>query len=136
MNARFSLDETLGRFHLGQSLNIRYVKDVGQLASISDAVYYAPYKPIFDSSILGGYSNTTNVDDFSNGNNPLAAINLNKPVTSGFVFFPQVFAEVDLFAGLRFRTQISAEIQGGKTTGYQYAYAAGNNLTQPQTGKT
>lgn len=132
VNARFALDETLGRFHLGQSLNIRYTKDDGQLASISEAVYYAPYKPIYDANVPGGYSNTTNVDDFSNGNNPLAAINLNHPVNTGFVFFPQVFAEVDIVAGLRFRTQLSAEIGGGKSRGYQYAYTAGNNLTNPQ----
>lgn len=132
VNARFALDERLGRFHLGQTLNIRYVKDVGQTASISTAVYYAPYKPIYDPTVLGGYSNTTNVDDFSNGDNPLAAINLNNPVSSQFVFFPQVFAEVDLFKGLTFRTQLSAEIGGGKTNGYQYTYAAGNNLIQPQ----
>ncbi|MCF0071727.1 TonB-dependent receptor [Dyadobacter sp. CY261] len=132
VNARFALDETLGRFHLGQSLNIRYTKDDGQLASISDAVYYAPYKPIYDANVPGGYSNTTNVDDFSNGNNPLAAINLNHPVSTGFVFFPQVFAEVDIFAGLRFRTQLSAEIGGSKSRGYQYAYTGGNNLTNPQ----
>ncbi|MDR6804928.1 TonB-linked SusC/RagA family outer membrane protein [Dyadobacter sp. BE34] len=132
LNARFALDETLGRFHLGQSLNIRYTKDDGQLASISDAVYYAPYKPIFDPTIPGGYSNTTNVDDFSNGNNPLAAINLNHPINTGFVFFPQVFAEVDIIAGLRFRTQLSAEIGGGKSRSYQYGYTGGNNLTNPQ----
>jgi TonB-linked SusC/RagA family outer membrane protein len=132
VNARFSLDERIGRFRLGQTLNIRYVKDVGQLASISDAVYYAPYKPIFDPTVLGGYSNTTNVDDFSNGSNPLAAINLIHPVTSQFVFFPQAFAEVDILKGLSFRTQLSAEIGGGKSNSYQYTHASGNNLVQPQ----
>ncbi|MBE9462394.1 SusC/RagA family TonB-linked outer membrane protein [Dyadobacter subterraneus] len=132
VNGRFSLDESLGRFHLGQTLNVRYVKDEGQLANITEAVSYAPYKDILDPKIPGGYSITTNVDDFNGGNNPLAAINLNHPVTQGFVFFPQVFAEVDLIKGLRFRTQLSAEIGGGKNSGYQYGYTAGNNLTQPQ----
>ena len=132
VNGRFSLDEKLGRFHLGQILNVRYVKDEGQLANITEAVSYAPYKEIYDASIPGGYSITTNVGDFSGGNNPLAAINLNKPVVTNYVFFPQVFAEVDLIKGLRFRTQLSAEIGGGKSNGYQYGYTAGNNLTQPQ----
>lgn len=132
VNGRFSLDETLGRFHLGQTLNVRYVKDEGQLANITEAVSYAPYKEVFDASVPGGYSNTTNVADFNGGNNPLAAINLNHPVTQNFVFFPQVFAEIDLIKGLRFRTQLSAEIGGGKNSGYQYGYTAGNNLTQPQ----
>ncbi|WP_221389677.1 TonB-dependent receptor [Dyadobacter sp. NIV53] len=132
VNGRFSLDESLGRFHLGQTLNVRYVKDEGQLASISEALAFAPYKEIYDANVPGGYSNSTNVADFNGGNNPLAAVNLNNPVTSGFVFFPQVFAEVDLIKGLRFRTQLSAEIGGGKTNGYQYAYTEGNNLTKPQ----
>ncbi|SDN05563.1 TonB-dependent receptor [Siphonobacter aquaeclarae] len=130
--ARFALDETLGRFRFGQTLNIRYVKDKGEIASINDAVYYAPYKPVFDPTIPGGYSNTTNIDDFSNGNNPLAVINLKKPVTTSFVFFPQFYAEVDLFAGLRFRTQLSAQIGGGRSDSYQYAYNGGNNLSNPR----
>ncbi|GAA4446924.1 TonB-dependent receptor [Ravibacter arvi] len=132
LNARLALQEDFGRVRLGQALNVRYIKDRGNRASIYNAVYYAPYKPVYDESIPGGFSNTTNVDDFSNGDNPLANVYLNKPKSGNYVLFPQVYGEIDLFKGLRFRTQLSAEIGGGRSESYQYYYLSGNNLSQPQ----
>lgn len=131
-NARFYLDEKLGRFHFGQSLAIRRTKSDGQMADLGSAVTYAPYKPIYDKSIPGGYSIVTNVDDFSNAANPLQNINLEHPVSTDYIFFPQTFAEVSLIKGLRFRTQFSAEIGGSKYTNYKYPYTLANNLTSPR----
>ena len=131
-NTRFSLDENLGRFHFGQSLAIRYTKTTGQMANITDGIEYAPYKPIYDPNVLGGYSILSNVEDFSNVNNPLQAINLVHPATREFVFFPQAFGEVSLIKGLKWRTQFSSEIGGGKYTSYQYPYTASNYLSQPR----
>ncbi|MGZ3822312.1 MAG: carboxypeptidase-like regulatory domain-containing protein, partial [Mucilaginibacter sp.] len=41
-NNRFVLDEKLGRFHFGQTLNLRYTKTEGQTAGIGNALTYAP----------------------------------------------------------------------------------------------
>ncbi|HMH32864.1 MAG TPA: SusC/RagA family TonB-linked outer membrane protein, partial [Puia sp.] len=123
------LDETLGRFHFGQSINIRYTKTSGQMSSIRDAIGYAPYKPIYDPNILGGYSIVSNVEDFSNVPNPIQEIHVSHPVNSEYVFFPQMFGEVNLIRGLRFRSQFSGEIGGGKQTNYQIPYTASNYLT-------
>jgi TonB-linked SusC/RagA family outer membrane protein len=132
LNTRFSLDENFGRFHFGQSLAIRYTKTRGQMANITDAIAYAPYKPLYDKNIPGGYSIETNVDDFSNSINPLQALNLQHPLTTNFVFFPQAFGEVSLIKGLRFRSQISAEIGNDRFTKYSYPYTLSNNLTSPR----
>jgi len=131
-NARIYLDEKLGRFHFGQSLAIRQTKSVGQTASLTSAIQYAPYKPIYDKSIPGGYSIESNVEDFSNAINPLQALNLEHPVSTDYIFFPQTFAEVDLIKGLRFRSQFSAEIGGNKSTNYKYPYTLSNYLTSPR----
>lgn len=141
LNARFGLDETIGRFHLGQSLAIRYTKTTGAngagggpYSNIGDAIGYAPYKPVHDPSIPGGYSIVSNIEDFSNVANPLQAVNLTHSVNSEFVFFPQAFAEVNLIRGLKFRSQFSAEIGGGKNTVYQEPYVASNYLAQIRYG--
>jgi TonB-linked SusC/RagA family outer membrane protein len=131
-NARIYLDEKLGRFHLGQSLTIRRTKSEGQTASLTGAITYAPYKPIYDKNIPGGYSILSNVEDFSNAINPLQSINLEHPVSTDYIFFPQTFAEVSLIKGLRFRTQLSAEIGGNKSTNYKYPYTLSNYLTSPR----
>jgi TonB-dependent starch-binding outer membrane protein SusC len=138
LNTRLGLDENLGRVHLGQSLAIRYTNTVGQngsggpYANITDGIGYAPYKPVYDPSVLGGYSIVSNIADFSNVNNPLQAVNLIHNVQAEFVVLPQIFGEVSIINGLKFRTQFSAEIGGGKNTLYQFPYTASNNLGEPR----
>jgi len=132
LNARFYLDEKLGRFHFGQSLAIRSTKSKGRMANLLEAVTYAPYKPLYDKSIPGGYSIVSNVEDFSNALNPLQAVNLENPLNTDYVFFPQAFGEVDLIKGLRFRSQFAATIGGNKSTNYKYPYTLSNYLTSPR----
>jgi len=132
LNTRFSLDEKLGRFHFGQSFAVKYTKTKGQTASISSAIQYAPFKPIYDPNIPGGYSIETNVDDFSNAMNPLQDINLVHPVSTDYVLFPQAFGEVSLIKGLRFRSQVSFEMGGNRSTKYSYPYTLSNRLTSPR----
>lgn len=133
LNARVSLDESLGRFHLGQSLAVRYTNTAGQMSNITDAIQYAPYKPIYDPTVQGGYSIESNINDFSNATNPLQAINLVNPIANEFVLFPQFYGEVSLLKGLKFRSQFSAEVGGGKNTNYQQPFIASNFLAQPRT---
>ncbi len=128
-NSRFALEETFGRFRFGQALNLRYTRNDGQLGSITDALGYAPYKPVYDPNIPGGYSIVSNVEDFSNVNNPLQTFGVKRANSREYVLFPQLFAEVGLVKGLKFRTQLSASIGGGKSTSYQYPYEASNYLT-------
>ncbi|MFT3747783.1 MAG: TonB-dependent receptor [Agriterribacter sp.] len=128
INARFSLEETLGRFKFGQTLNIRQTTTTGLLTNVISAIGYAPYKPVYDESVLGGYSIVTNVDDFSNVNNPLQEINVKTQKNKEYLFFPQLYGEVNLIKGLKFRSQLSATIGGGRNVGYQYPYTASNNL--------
>lgn len=129
LNLRLGLEENLGRFRFGQNINIRYTKNKGQLASIGDAVLYAPYKPVYDASVLGGYSILSNVDDNSNVNNPLQPLGIRTQQSSEYVFFPQLFGEVALIKGLKFRSQIALTIGGGSNESFQLPYTASNFLT-------
>jgi TonB-linked SusC/RagA family outer membrane protein len=128
INARFSLEETLGRFKFGQTLNIRQTTTTGIMSNLMDAVEYAPYKPIYDTSVLGGYSIVSNVEDFSNINNPLQEQNVKRQKNKEYVFYPQFYGEVSLIKGLKFRSQFSATIGGGRNEGYQFPYTASNYL--------
>ncbi|MCS3733085.1 SusC/RagA family TonB-linked outer membrane protein [Mucilaginibacter dorajii] len=127
-NNRFSLDEKLGRFHFGQTLNLRYTKTRGQTAGIGNALTYAPYQPIYDSSITGGYSILTNNDDNSNAINPLADLGLKTQSSQDMVLYPQVFAEVKIIDGLTFRSQASATYDSNGSDSYQVPFVTANNL--------
>ena len=129
LNVRLGLEQNLGRFRFGQNMNIRYTRNNGQLASIQDALLYAPYKPIYDPGVLGGYSIVSNVDDNSNVNNPLQPLGVRTQKSNGVIFFPQLFGEVNLIKGLNFRSQIALTIGGGSSENFQLPYTASNFLT-------
>ena len=129
LNVRMGLEETVGRFRFGQNINIRYTKNTGQLASIRNAVLYAPYQPIYDASVLGGYSILSNLNDNSDVNNPLQPLGITTQKSDEYVFFPQLFGEVNLIKGLKFRSQIALTIGGGSSHSFQLPYTASNFLS-------
>ncbi|MBB6131135.1 SusC/RagA family TonB-linked outer membrane protein [Mucilaginibacter lappiensis] len=137
LNSRFSLDEKLGRFHFGQSLSVRYTTTKGQAASIVNAITYAPYKPIYDPSVLGGYSIVTNVDDNSNVPNPLQNLGVQTLSSNDLVLYPQVFGEVNILQGLTLRSQLAAVYGNTTSDSYQIPYVGSNNLgNSRQAGRT
>lgn len=127
-NNRFVLDEKLGRFHFGQTLNLRYTKTAGQVTSIGNALGYAPYQPVYDASIPGGYSILTNVDDNSNAVNPLQILGVQTLSSHDLVLFPQVFGEVKIIDGLMLRSQVSGVYGNSVNDSYQIPYVTSNNL--------
>lgn len=129
LNARVGLEETLGLFRFGQTLNMRYTKNKGQLASLSDMLLYAPYQPIYDSTILGGYSILSNRDDNANTSNPLEPLGVKTQSSDEYVLAPQFFGEVNLIKGLKFRSQLALSIGGGSSESFQIPYMQSNFLT-------
>ncbi|MGZ3835328.1 MAG: SusC/RagA family TonB-linked outer membrane protein, partial [Mucilaginibacter sp.] len=127
-NNRFVLDEKLGRFHFGQTLNLRYTKTEGQTAGIGNALTYAPYQPIYDPAIPGGYSILTNVDDNSNAVNPLVSLGVQTEHSHDMVLYPQVFGELRIIDGLTFRSQVSGVYGSSVSDSYQIPYTISNNL--------
>lgn len=128
LNNRFSLDEKLGRFHFGETLNLRYTTTKGQTAGIGNALQYAPYQPIYDSSIPGGYSILTNIDDNSNAINPLQALGVQTESSHEMALFPQIFGELRIINGLTFRSQVSGVYGSSVSDSYQIPFVTSNNL--------
>ncbi|MHA4808079.1 SusC/RagA family TonB-linked outer membrane protein [Flavitalea flava] len=130
LQARLSLDETLGRFHFTQSLSYRQFDNTGITASILDAIQYPTYKGLLDPNIQGGYSVVTNIDDYSNANNPLQALSLGSSTSRSLAFFPQFSGEVRILNGLKFKSQFSAEINSTRANTFQSQYQSANLLNQ------
>lgn len=126
VNIRLGLEENLGRFRFGQSIDVRYIKNKGQVGSLSDAVTFAPYKPVYDPTIIGGYSTVSNVDDNSNSNNPLQILGVRRQKSDEYLYFPQLFGEVRLIKGLKFRSQIALTVGGGSYESFNIPYEASN----------
>ncbi|MGN7823638.1 SusC/RagA family TonB-linked outer membrane protein [Chitinophaga sp. 22536] len=128
--ARVGLEETLGRFRFTQNIIVRQYVSKGNYANIINAIQYAPYKPILDPSIQGGYSILSNIDDFSNAVNPLQEIAMKSQTTKSMAFFPQLSGEVRLLDGLKLRSQFAAEVNSSRSNSYQQQYQSSNFLNQ------
>lgn len=128
--ARMGLEETLGRFRFTQNLIFRQNVGNGNYANIINAIQYAPYKPVLDPSIQGGYSILSNIDDYSNASNPLQDIAMRSQTTKSLAFFPQLSGEVRIIDGLKFRSQFAAEVNSTRSNSYQQQYQSSNFLNQ------
>ncbi|MBO9731459.1 MAG: TonB-dependent receptor [Chitinophaga sp.] len=128
--ARLGLEETLGRFKFTQNVIVRQYVGKGNYANIINAIQYAPYKPVLDPSIQGGYSIVSNIDDYSNAINPLQEIAMKSQTAKSLAFFPQLSGEVRIIDGLKFRSQFAAEVNSNRTSSYQKQYQASNFLNQ------
>jgi TonB-dependent starch-binding outer membrane protein SusC len=128
--ARFGLEETLGRFKFTQNLIFRQYVGKGNYANIINAIQYAPYKPILDPSVQGGYSILSNIDDYSNAINPLQDIGMKSQTSKSLAFFPQLSGEVRIIDGLKFRSQFAAEVNSSRSNSYQQQYQSSNFLNQ------
>ena len=131
-NFRVNLIENISKkIRIGQALNMRYTVSSGSQPSFLDAIRMPPYAPVLDPNNLGGFSNITPNIDLQDAQNPQTRINLIDKVDRGLGTTLQIFGEVELFQGLRFRTQGTAD--AGLYSGYEYSKEFRNgNLYYPR----
>src|SRR5205823_8457416 len=106
------------------SLTVRHSKSTGQiLGTFFDGVTtYPTYQPIYDSTVLGGYSIVSNLNDLASARNPLQALAMFSQKNTEYVLYPQLFGEVNIIKGLSLRSQIAATYGGGSRSSYQKAH--------------
>ncbi len=90
-NFRIGLEERIGIFRFGQSLNAQFIKNTGNSADLTAALYMPPYFDIYDPTRLGGFTAATNVKDLSNAGNPLAPIFTKESTNRNYLLYPQFF---------------------------------------------
>ena len=134
INTRFALDETLGRFHFGQSLNLRYSQSKGQVLNLffDGVTTYPPYQPIYDPTVPGGYSIVSNARDLASARNPLQSLAMLSSSGDEYLLNPQLFGEVNIIKGLSLRSQISVTYGGGSSNTFQKAYTGSNDISHPR----
>jgi TonB-dependent starch-binding outer membrane protein SusC len=127
LGIRLSLEENLGkRFKFGQSFNFQYALSSGNTASFTDALRMPTYSPIYDPSNLGGFAKVTSSDDLNDAFNPLTGIRLSERRSRNFLTFGQLFGEVIILPGLKFRSQVSLDFSSSSSYNYHQANANGN----------
>ena len=133
----FKLGQSLFNKHLRLTENLRVKNDVnkGILANFNDAIRMAPYLPVLDPTNLGGYARMDKVTDLQDANNPLNAVHNSDYQSRGLNSDLELTAELDLMAGLTFKSQ--ARISAGNYHDYTWNYPSnGGNFTKTSADMT
>lgn len=125
---RLSLTQTVGRFSFGESFLVKNDWSSGYTVPIRDYLYMPNYQNIYDPSIFGGYSAMSNGADYTGIGNPRAAWETRSAKSKNILFIPQLYAEVRLIPGLKFRSQFNAQLGNSRSEYYQKAYKSANNI--------
>ncbi|MCF0064664.1 TonB-dependent receptor [Dyadobacter chenwenxiniae] len=130
INLRTQLEEQIGkRIRLGQTINFKYTRTTGNAASFVEALRMPPYAPTMDPTNLGGYSKVTTIIDQNDALNPLPGIYLTEKLGRGVSSLFQLWGEVDIINGLKFRTQANIGLSNGNSYNYTGEYLNGNTKT-------
>ena len=130
INLRTQLEEQIGkRIRLGQTINFKYNRTTGNVASFVEALRMPPYAPTMDPTNLGGYSKVTTILDQNDALNPLPGIYLTEKLSRGVSNLFQLWGEVDIINGLKFRTQANIGLSNSNSYNYTGEYLNGNTKT-------
>jgi TonB-dependent starch-binding outer membrane protein SusC len=78
----------------------------GYAASLMAALNYAPYMDLLDKNNSWGYSQMTAALDNGSSFNPLPEIYTHHQSTKGSTFQDQIYADLNIYGGLKFRSQL------------------------------
>jgi TonB-linked SusC/RagA family outer membrane protein len=128
VNTRFSLTENFGRFHFGQNLTMRYARNTGQVLNLffGGVTTYPTYQPVYDTSVVGGYSIVSNLNDLASAANPLQQLNVVNRKSDDFILYPQVYGEVNIVNGLTFRSQVAGTYASSSSNSFSKEYTRAN----------
>jgi TonB-linked SusC/RagA family outer membrane protein len=133
-NIRFNLEERLGkRIKLGQQLSIRHQVTNGVTASVLNGLRMPPYIPVYDpTNLLGGFGIVTSALDGNDTQNPLIQPNLRDSKVRELNNYLQLFGELDILKGLKFRSQLGVTYNFGQNYNYNPTFAGNQLITQNQ----
>lgn len=131
---RIVLTQTAGRFSFGESILARQDWGSGITVPLREYLYMPNYQVIKDPAIPGGYAALNSAADYSSIGNPLAALDLRSASSKSLVLLPQLYAEVKLLPGLRFRSQFNAQVIYAKSEYFQKPYKNANNIDVAREG--
>lgn len=133
-NIRLKLEEKIGkRIRLGQQLNIRHQVTNGVTANVLGGLRMPPYIPVYDpDNQLGGFGIVTSALDGNDTQNPLIQPSLRDVKSRDLNNYLQLFGELDILKGLKFRSQLGAAYNFGQNYNYNPTYAGNQLITQNQ----
>ena len=110
--------QDIGKLKIGSNIGVSFSttnpeRSSGGRTLLEHAIKMAPYFPIYNSDNLGGYQGPSAIDG-NDAENPVRVANLGYQKINGLSIIGNIFAELELYKGLKFRSQVSLDYYTSK----------------------
>ncbi|MDO1448703.1 TonB-dependent receptor [Rhodocytophaga aerolata] len=125
----------LGRVSVGQTLTVAFTDQnnepfSGGRSQLEHMIKSVPYIPVRDASRPGGFRAPDRIDG-SDPENPVLNATLRKNLTQNTKLLGTAFADVDLFAGLKYRFQLGLDMNYSTNETFTPSFNAGDFSVSP-----
>jgi TonB-linked SusC/RagA family outer membrane protein len=115
-NFRANSDFKKGRLKIGENISLSYsaqdpLADNGGRSLLEHAIKMAPYLPVYNKDNLGGYQGPSSPIDGQDAENPVRIMKLNSRKVNTLDILGNIYGEVELIKGLKFRTNLGLQDQ-------------------------
>ena len=115
-NFRVNSDFKKGRLKIGENLSLSIsnqdpLADNGGRSLLEHAIKMAPYLPVYNADNLGGFQGPTTAIDGQDAENPVRIMELNSRNQNTMFILGNLYGELDLIKGLKFRTNLGLQNQ-------------------------
>ncbi|MTH17657.1 TonB-dependent receptor [Flavobacterium sp. LC2016-01] len=105
--------QNIGRLTVGSNIGVSFSKTNPERASggrtlLEHAIKMAPYLPVYNAINLGGYQGPSTADG-QDAENPVRVANLGYQYIKGLSIIGNIYAEVEIIKGLKFRSQVALD---------------------------
>lgn len=110
--------QDIGKLKVGSNIGVSFStinpeRSAGGRTLLEHAIKMAPYFPIYNANNLGGYQGASAIDG-NDAENPVRVANLGYQKINGLSIIGNIFAELELYKGLKFRSQVSLDYYTSK----------------------
>ncbi|KFF05685.1 SusC/RagA family TonB-linked outer membrane protein [Flavobacterium reichenbachii] len=122
--------QDIGRLRVGSNVGISFStinpeRNSGGRTLLEHAIKMAPYLPVYNGTNLGGYQGPSAIDG-NDAENPVRVANLGYQKINNLSIIGNIYAELDIFKGLKFRSQVSLDYYTGKDHTFIPSYSDGS----------
>lgn len=115
-NFRANSDFKKGILKIGENMSLAYssqdpLADNGGRSLLEHAIKMAPYLPVYNKDNLGGFQGPSSPIDGQDAENPVRIMKLNSRQRNTLEVLGNLYGELDIIKGLKFRTNIGLQGQ-------------------------
>lgn len=127
--------QTIGKLTVGSNIGLSFNNRNPERASggrtlLEHAIKMAPYLPVYNTNNPGGYQGPTPALDGGNdAENPVRVANLGYQKITGISVIGNIFAELELLKGLKFRSQVALDYFTSRDRTFVPSYSDGTAHT-------